>query len=132
MLRRATLALLLFTLFACNKPSVTAKPTNLLLFAGGMANAVHCAYVAPSFFESTPAKPFLGRLFLPQEYFSNPPAVILSYPAWQQRFQSAPNKGIGSGVDLAGLVYTIVGVMPASFDTANHAEFLIANTALAK
>jgi putative ABC transport system permease protein len=63
-------------------------------------------------------RPFLGRGFLPGEDTpgalngTNP--VILSYGLWQQRFSSDP-QALGRVVRLNDQPYTVVGVMPASF-----------------
>ncbi|HEY4949977.1 MAG TPA: ABC transporter permease [Candidatus Acidoferrales bacterium] len=68
-----------------------------------------------NFFQTLGAQPLLGRTFLPQE--SQPASshvVIISRGLWESRFAADP-RIIGRTVTVQGETYTIVGVMPASF-----------------
>jgi predicted permease len=69
--------------------------------------------------------PILGRDFYPGEDLPSAPAtVIVSYSAWQHRFGG--NKHVmGENVVLSGVPYTIIGVLPKSFQFAPRggAEF---------
>jgi predicted permease len=60
--------------------------------------------------------PSLGRSFVDEEDkpAANGMPVILSQPFWRQRFGSDPNI-LGQTVTLSGKPFTVVGVMPASF-----------------
>jgi putative ABC transport system permease protein len=81
----------------------------------GEARAITAGAVEPDFFDVVRARPILGRAFLPEE---DSPArghvVILGNGFWKSRFGGEPS-AIGRTLTLDGEVYTIVGVMPASF-----------------
>ncbi len=73
------------------------------------------AYVSAHLFDILEVQPILGRTFRPEEdHPSTPPVMILSYRAWQDRFQADPNI-IGRTVRANAEVTTIVGVMPEKF-----------------
>jgi putative ABC transport system permease protein len=61
------------------------------------------------------AKPELGRDFLPEEdQPGRNNVVILSHGLWQRRFVGDP-KIINQTITLSGRIYTVIGVMPATF-----------------
>jgi predicted permease len=68
-------------------------------------------------------RPFLGRTFQPGEDSpGNSHAVLLSNKLWRTRFGS--NRSIvGKSITLDGELYSVAGVMPASFDFPNDAQF---------
>ncbi|MEK6323122.1 MAG: ABC transporter permease [Acidobacteriota bacterium] len=71
--------------------------------------------VTANFFPLLGVKPVLGRAFLPEE--DKPEAnkvVALSYRLWQQRYGGEPGI-IGREILLNGEKYSVVGVMPSSF-----------------
>ncbi|MGA2076313.1 MAG: ABC transporter permease [Terriglobia bacterium] len=59
-------------------------------------------------------KPVLGRTFRLDEAQGRHNLMILSYGYWERRFGSDP-KVVGRGITLNGELYTIIGVLPASF-----------------
>jgi len=59
-------------------------------------------------------KPVHGRTFRLEEAQGRHNLLILSYGYWQRRFGADP-KVIGRGITLNGELYTIIGVLPASF-----------------
>lgn len=59
--------------------------------------------------------PILGRNFTQHEDDSAAPVAILSYTLWCTRYQADP-KIIGRTVDLDRRPYTVIGVMPRSFE----------------
>lgn len=74
-------------------------------------------------------QPLLGRLFLPgEDRLGSDHEVILSYRLWQRRFDRDP-KILGKTLLLNGEGYTVVGVMPATFQFApfwaTHAELWV-------
>jgi len=81
--------------------------------------------VTDGFFHTLGVTPLLGRDFYSgEDQLSAPRTVILSYSTWQKRFGG--DKDIaGKSVLLSGVPYTIVGVIPDSFEFAprNNAEF---------
>ncbi len=71
--------------------------------------------VSANFFSFLDAKPLMGRLFTPNDDKPGSPSVVLlSYKAWQQILQGAPNI-LGRSVQIDGNPYTVIGVMPAYF-----------------
>jgi len=72
--------------------------------------------VTPSMFPMLQATTALGRGFGPNDDEPGRPAVtILSYGLWQQQFGGRADV-IGSSIRFDTTTYTIVGVMPASFE----------------
>jgi putative ABC transport system permease protein len=72
--------------------------------------------VTAGFFNVLEVKPMLGRTFLPEEEQAGQDrVVVLSYGLWQRRFGSDP-KMIGQTIRLDATSYTVVGVLPQSFD----------------
>lgn len=83
------------------------------------------ALVSDGFFSTLGVRPFLGRGFLSRE--DEPSAaqtVILSYPAWRDRF-NADSDVVGRTINLGGRPYLVVGVLPPDFHFApvGKAEF---------
>ncbi len=73
------------------------------------------AYASAHLFDILRVQPILGRTFRPEEdHPSTPPVMILSYRAWQNRFQGDPGI-IGRTVRANAEMTTIVGVMPERF-----------------
>jgi predicted permease len=74
--------------------------------------------VSDGFFRVLGTTPMLGRDFRPGEDLpAAPQTVILSYGTWQKRFGG--NKDVvGQVVSLSGVAYTIIGVLPQSFQFA--------------
>ena len=59
--------------------------------------------------------PVVGRTFLPEEESARHTLVILSYRYWERKYQGKPDV-CGQSMILNGENYTIIGVLPASFD----------------
>ena len=72
--------------------------------------------VTPNFFQVLGVDPLMGRLFRENESLSGAGQVILlGYPIWQRQFHADPSI-IGKPVDFNGRTFTVVGVLPHSFD----------------
>jgi predicted permease len=81
--------------------------------------------VSTGFFGTLGIQPMLGRDFRAGEDAPGAsPVVILRYGAWQRRFGGRRDV-VGQTVNLSGVVYTIVGVLPRGFEFAPRdiAEF---------
>lgn len=75
--------------------------------------------VSQNFFELLGIQPQLGRLFSEDECkWNGPKAVLLSHGLWRRRFASDPGV-VGRKIILNDDPYTVVGVLPGSFDFAN-------------
>jgi putative ABC transport system permease protein len=80
--------------------------------------------VTREFFAVFGARPVLGRTFLPEEdQPGREQVVVLSHGLWTSRF-GADRGVIGRPVQLSGRPYTIIGVMPGSFDPSLSGEEL--------
>jgi macrolide transport system ATP-binding/permease protein len=77
--------------------------------------------VTSDFFRILGITPALGRDFTPNPASENlraaPSTVILSYAAWQKWFGGRPDV-LGQAVTLNGQSYTVIGVLPRSFEFA--------------
>ena len=69
----------------------------------------------PSFFRILRAQPLRGRLFTDADgEVGQHEKVLLSYGLWQRQF-AGQDSAIGQPLRINGVVFTIVGVMPADF-----------------
>lgn len=76
------------------------------------------ARVSAGFFHTLGVAPILGRDFLPgEDSLSAAHAVILSYNGWQKWFSGRPDV-IGQSINLSGVAYTVIGVLPQDFHYA--------------
>jgi predicted permease len=81
----------------------------------GEPERVRGGMVSAEFFPTLGVKPLLGRLFVRHEDgLGAAPVALLAEGFWQRRFGSARDI-IGKQIIMNGDVYTIVGVIPASF-----------------
>ena len=71
--------------------------------------------VTSSLFPLLGIEPLLGRVFTQQEDDNASPVTVISYALWKERFHSDPNV-LGTTIDLDRRPYTIIGVMPRSFE----------------
>jgi macrolide transport system ATP-binding/permease protein len=79
---------------------------------------VPAARVSDGFFRTLRITPVLGRDFRPGEDLPEAPqTVMLSYGTWQKRFGGRKDV-TGQTVTLSGVPYTIIGVLPESFQFA--------------
>jgi macrolide transport system ATP-binding/permease protein len=92
--------------------------TGFLLRTAGGVEPVQATRVSDGFFTTLGVKPMLGRNFLPgEDRPGQAKIVMLSYGTWLKRFGGRQDV-VGQTVDLSGEAYTIVGVLPRSFDFA--------------
>src|SRR5262249_7966764 len=72
--------------------------------------------VTAEFFDVLAVQPSLGRAFLPADTQTGQDHVaVLSYNLWQRRFGADPMI-IGQTIRLDATPYTVIGVLPQSFD----------------
>ena len=73
------------------------------------------AEITASGFSVARTPPLMGRYLLPaDEREEAPPVVVIGHQAWQARFAGDPHI-VGRALNLGGVPFTIVGVMPAGF-----------------
>ncbi|HET7215772.1 MAG TPA: ABC transporter permease [Terriglobia bacterium] len=78
--------------------------------------------VSSGYFRLLGVAPALGREFLQEEDRTGGPDVaILSHVLWERDFGANP-KVIGRSIPLDGMPFTVVGVMPAGFESTSPAD----------
>ena len=82
---------------------------------GQPAEQVFGMAASANFFDVLGVQPFLGRGFTTDEDQGKSTAVILSYRTWVRRYAGDPGV-IGRTIRINAQPYTIVGVLPASFE----------------
>jgi len=88
---------------------------NFNLTSDGSPELVEGGRVSWNYFDALAAKPILGRTFTAEDDRSGAPhVVILSGGLWQGRYAGDP-KVIGRSISIGGEAYTVVGVMPGTF-----------------
>ena len=76
--------------------------------------------VSATFFPLLGVKPVIGRTFSESEdQLGGAPVVLISEKLWEQKFDYSAD-AVGKSLDLNGTLYTIVGVIPASFHYRNE------------
>lgn len=68
-----------------------------------------------SVFTTLGVQPEIGRVFTSQEEDAHLPLAVISYQLWQNRFHRDPAV-IGKSITLDRETYTVIGVMPRSFE----------------
>jgi predicted permease len=83
--------------------------------SGSLPERVTEALVAPRFLQVMGVSPALGRAFTrEEEHWAGPDAVLISDGFWQRRFHGDPS-ALGKRLRVGKFSYSIVGIMPASF-----------------
>ncbi|HEX5110931.1 MAG TPA: ABC transporter permease [Vicinamibacterales bacterium] len=72
--------------------------------------------VTPGFFEALGVRPILGRMFQPSDSAA-PRVVVLSEGLWRNQF-GGDHTAIGRALAIGGQPFTVIGVVPASFQFA--------------
>jgi len=84
----------------------------------GDPESLNATRVNAAFFSVLGVDPLLGRTFQNGEDNQGGPKVtVLTYALWQRRFGADPNI-VGRALTLNGQSYTVIGVLPASFQFA--------------
>jgi predicted permease len=99
--------------------------TGYMLNTSGGNVMVPGARVSDGFFRTLGITPMLGRDFYAGEDVpGGPQNVIITYAAWQQHFGGRSDI-VGHAVTLSGATFTVIGVLPRSFQFAlrGRAEF---------
>src|SRR6266700_5374537 len=95
--------------------SVAWTGASLNLTGDGSPELVDGGRMTWNFFDTLGAKPILGRTFTPDDEHSGAPHVcILGEGLWQGRYAGNP-KIIGRNITVGGEAYTVIGVMPGTF-----------------
>ncbi len=98
--------------------------TNYNLSDGATPERVVGARVTANYFDVMGVRPMLGRTFTAEEDRPGSDRVaVLSHRLWARRFGASAD-AVGRAVRMNGATYTIVGIMPASFDLTTDSEEL--------
>ena len=85
-------------------------------FSGdGTPQQVDAGRLNASVFPTLGVQPVLGRTFTQQEEDAHQPVAVISYRLWMNRFNRDP-RVLGRSLILSRKAYTVIGVMPRSFD----------------
>jgi predicted permease len=87
---------------------------HLDLSGGGEPERIEGARTSASLFQLLGIQPLMGRTFTPDEDQPGRNVVVLSYGLWKRRFAGELDI-LGRTISLDRLPYTVIGVMPASF-----------------
>lgn len=90
------------------------EETGYELSGGESPESIPAARISAGVLNTLGVRPELGRAFTLQDDEGHKPVAILSYAMWQDRFHRNPHI-LGTAIRLDRKAYTIVGVMPRSF-----------------
>jgi predicted permease len=86
------------------------------LTGSGEAEQLKAQFVSSDFFPLLGVKPILGRMFAEgEDEIGSSPIALISEGFWNRKFGAATDV-LGKGLTLDGRSYTIVGVVPGSFN----------------
>jgi predicted permease len=103
----------------------TSKSLGLDLTGYGEPELIPYYIFSRSMFHVLGVEPMLGRIFSEAEDKPGaPPVVVLSHKLWQRRFNSDPNI-LGKSLTLSGTAYTVIGVMPRTFNQPGFSELWV-------
>src|SRR6202522_3270598 len=96
--------------------SIAAYRTDDFSITGsGEAERVRVGWVSADFFQVLGVNPARGRLFTADDdRLGTAPVAMITAGLWQRKFGSAPDI-IGKRITMNGSGYTVIGVVPASF-----------------
>jgi len=93
------------------------------IFGDGEPERLAGSAVTSAFFRVLGVAPLLGRTFTDEETQPGaaPPVAVLAHRLWQTRF-GGDARVLGRTVPLDGVPYTIIGVMPPTFDFPSNID----------
>jgi putative ABC transport system permease protein len=89
--------------------------TTYELSGGATPEEIDGARLSAGMFPTLGVQPALGRLFTQEEEDAHQPFAVISYALWLNRYHRDP-RVLGSAVVLDRRAYSIIGVMPRSFE----------------
>ena len=93
-----------------------SRGTGMSLTGLGEAERLRIQLVSSDFFSILGVTPALGRFFVPgEDDIGRPPIAIVSAGFWKRKLGASPN-ALGRTLTLDGKNFTVVGVLPESFD----------------
>jgi predicted permease len=88
---------------------------NFEVSSGAIPEQISAARLTAEVFSTLGVQPLLGRVFTQQEENAHHPLTVISYALWLNRYQLDPHV-LGTTIVLSRSPYTIIGVMPRSFE----------------
>ncbi len=85
------------------------------LSGGASSEPVPASRLSPEVFSTLGVRPEIGRVFTRQEDEGHERVAVISYALWQNRYNRDP-RILGTAIQLDRKAYTIVGVMPRTFE----------------
>ena len=85
------------------------------LSGGATPEEINAARMTAGVFPTLGVAPLLGRVFTAQEEAGHQPFAVISYALWSTRYHRDPHV-LGSVIELDRRPYTIIGIMPRSFE----------------
>lgn len=89
--------------------------TDFELNGGAIPEDISGARLTASVFSTLGVGPLLGRVFSRKEDGSHVPVAVIGYGLWTRRYHRDPHV-LGQPIELNRRQYTIIGVMPRSFE----------------
>jgi putative ABC transport system permease protein len=112
---------------AASGPGVIGLQGNLT--GSGEPERVNLSTVTANFFPLLGVEPAFGRNFQPDEEAPNGPHVaLISHSLWQRRYGADRNL-VGKTLQIDGIGYTVVGILPAGFHLLLPAEAFVVTDA---
>ncbi|MES2304885.1 MAG: ABC transporter permease [Gemmatimonadota bacterium] len=90
-------------------------PAPSTLTGAGAASRVAGAQVSPGYFTLLGSRAMLGRTLLPSDEVAGTRLVVLSHAFWSNQL-AADRAVVGKTIALDNVPYTVIGVMPPSFE----------------
>lgn len=91
------------------------QETGYELSGGESPDSIPAARLSVGVFQTLGIRPELGRVFTREEDEGHQPVAVISYALWQNRFHRDPHV-VGTAIQLDRKSYTIIGVMPRTFE----------------
>ncbi|MBV8208206.1 MAG: ABC transporter permease [Acidobacteria bacterium] len=92
------------------------RGTSFILAAGGEPERVRGAWITADYFSLLGVAPVLGRNFLPgEDAIGGPPLALMNETLWRRKFGARADV-LGSAITLDDRRFTIIGIVPSSFD----------------
>src|SRR5580704_4166976 len=113
--------------------SVEAMRSSTITLAGsGEPERLNARWVTAGLFSLLGVNAHLGRIFRADEdRAGGSPSVVISFGLWQRRFGRTPDI-LGKSIDLDSDPYTVIGVLPRSFEFLRADEVYLPFTPWAK
>ncbi|HEX4230137.1 MAG TPA: ABC transporter permease [Bryobacteraceae bacterium] len=89
-------------------------PASATLTSDESAQRIGVVRASANFFTVLGVQPFKGRMFSTQETEQHQRLAVISYAFWQTRLGGSQS-AIGANVELDGVPYQIIGILPAEF-----------------